>query len=362
MRDYYRRLDIPPKYTNDEETINDIRNEIETNLSSTKPDIEAAKIILLDPNKKIVYDRTHSTLTLIGQLRALLDINDRPYWKPSKFNDFRYKKPSSKVESKKHISSNSARSFFSDNLGPILIGLGVLGFIFFVLSNDNINQNNRPTSFPSTPYHVAVSALNVRNKPLVNSKVIAKLQKYHTVFLADESQANNDWIEISMKGSIGYVSSKYLKKGDGAQAKYAFCAQSITNPSNGKIFKRVGLGSHTLKVINGPDTDAIVRLQDKSNNTILSFYIKRSSTVTIDDIPEGSYQFQYATGKNFSSSCKRFLDNTYAGKNNDYDYYETKYFENGSSTTIASYTLYRVREGNFSPTSMLADAFFNNSL
>ena len=71
MRNFYRTLRISP--FSDHETI---RRVVKT--SRVSPEIEA---ILLDANRRRIYDRAWNCLSVIAQLRANLDLNGSAHWK-----------------------------------------------------------------------------------------------------------------------------------------------------------------------------------------------------------------------------------------------------------------------------------------
>src|SRR5699024_800998 len=48
-------------------------------------DSEEGRFVLLHAGRKRVYDRTHSTLTLIGKLRSQLKLNDTYFWNEKDF-------------------------------------------------------------------------------------------------------------------------------------------------------------------------------------------------------------------------------------------------------------------------------------
>jgi hypothetical protein len=50
----------------------------------------AAEFVLLDPRRRAVYDRNRRVLVTIGQLRARLGLNLKPFWSRGGFGDFSY--------------------------------------------------------------------------------------------------------------------------------------------------------------------------------------------------------------------------------------------------------------------------------
>ena len=78
MRDLYRRLELEPTATAEE-----ISAALEK-LPKGKPGAS----ILLDEEKRELYDRTHATLKLIARLRFNLDLDKSDTWFLHEFPDF----------------------------------------------------------------------------------------------------------------------------------------------------------------------------------------------------------------------------------------------------------------------------------
>lgn len=83
MKDLYHRVGLA-SHTDD-------RSKIERALSSASGDpasARAARHVLLNPDRKEVYDRTRSVLIRVGQLRANLGLSRAPHWLVSDCSDF----------------------------------------------------------------------------------------------------------------------------------------------------------------------------------------------------------------------------------------------------------------------------------
>jgi hypothetical protein len=78
MKDLYRRLEIEPTATADE-----ISAAIEK-----LPEAKARGSILLDSEKRELYDRAHATLKLIARLRFNLDLDMHDSWFIQQYPDF----------------------------------------------------------------------------------------------------------------------------------------------------------------------------------------------------------------------------------------------------------------------------------
>ena len=80
MKDLYRRIGIPSQ-TNDLYRIEQaIRH---ANRAVSKEDVEAVKLILLNPGRKKAYDRNRKEMVRIGQLRVNMGLSSAPNWRRS---------------------------------------------------------------------------------------------------------------------------------------------------------------------------------------------------------------------------------------------------------------------------------------
>ena len=80
MKDLYRHLGVSESAGDDA---------IRAALPSADPQTrDAAEFILLDPRRRVVYDRNRRTVATIGRLRANLGLNLTRFWPRSRFADF----------------------------------------------------------------------------------------------------------------------------------------------------------------------------------------------------------------------------------------------------------------------------------
>ena len=80
MKDLYKQLGVS-------DTGGEV--DIRAALGSSAPELrEAAEFILLDPNRRAVYDRNRRVLLTVGHLRAHLGLNLSRFWPRSRFADF----------------------------------------------------------------------------------------------------------------------------------------------------------------------------------------------------------------------------------------------------------------------------------
>lgn len=80
MKDLYKRLGVDAACTEAELKAALARADGET--------CEAARYILLDPDRRAVYDRNRRVLSIIGQVRGNLGLNLTSFWPATRFGDF----------------------------------------------------------------------------------------------------------------------------------------------------------------------------------------------------------------------------------------------------------------------------------
>lgn len=335
-------------------------------------DSEDCRYVLLHQGRKAVYDRTFRNLKMIGSLRKELGVLQTDNWNISKYADFstidyRQNNASSKQKPSWHnVDTDSLQ--IEDIKGALktfslLIAIFFFIYIFFINAGDNKSAHNTTSNkyefteadLKGIPQimHVNTSSLNLRESPNTSSRVLLTLEKYQNIS-AHLDKGNDNWIYAEVSDFIkGYVSKKYVSNGDGMDAYIRHCrTQGVTRPANGQLFKRKSTGPHHLVVNNNPGADALVKLKSKTNETVLAFYVRSGQTVKITDVPEGYYQFQYASGKEFSPKCELFLTDMHASRDPDSTAYISKRQGYSYSYAVQTYTLKRVQNGNFTPQTM----------
>lgn len=78
MKNLYARLGITPTTTQDKVQI----------AIRLKPSMAQYGTILLNPKRREIYDRTHYTLSAVGQLRARLELDPGDFWFYKNYSDF----------------------------------------------------------------------------------------------------------------------------------------------------------------------------------------------------------------------------------------------------------------------------------
>ncbi|NIM98987.1 MAG: hypothetical protein GTO24_13165 [candidate division Zixibacteria bacterium] len=176
--------------------------------------------------------------------------------------------------------------------------------------------------------------------------MVGFLDRFETVKVTGPI-ANRIWLPVHTKtGLRGFISSKYLAKGDGALAKELWCMENLgPRPKNGAIFIQKEMGDHALTIDNGRDQDAIVKLRNLSGKTVLSFYVWARNKVRIDSVPEGTYRVQFACGDSYSNRCGFFMEGMICLVFSDLTSFRTKSDNRYIYKSSIEYTLHRVIGG-----------------
>lgn len=359
MRDLYKQLGLS-SLTNDQF---EIRTAI---FKADNVDKAIGEYILLHEGRKRVYDRTHQNLALIGRLRKELELTETGYW-GSSYSDFTNREQQTSYRGKRASSSRdpiapksskpNGDSNFIGNALAFLVVIIVLISIFSGKDNSSPKYSgNTNTNFNQT-MHVTSNALNLRQQPNTDSNIVGKLKHYQDIN-KDTSKSDSTWSYVRTKDNLkGYVSNKYIAKGDGNIAYINNCRlKGVTRPSNGKVIKQVSSGRHQLVVNNSPGADALAKLKDKNNRTVVEFYIRANQTAKVS-VPEGSYRFQYASGTEYSPGCSRFLKDMHASQDPSMTRYVAEHRGNSIAYAVQTYTLKRVQHGNFRPQRINASDF-----
>ena len=128
-----------------------------------------------------------------------------------------------------------------------------------------------------------------------------------------------------------------------------------TPPENGAVLTRdesKGTGLHSVSIVNGSAGNTIVNVRDGATNAlVVSFYVAESQSAGVDDIPDGKYRIQYASGGELGEDCKSFA--VLGGASEDPEIVD---FPAGSAMEL-SYELQPVLNGNFEGQSIDPEAF-----
>ena len=204
---------------------------------------------------------------------------------------------------------------------------------------------------------VSSEQLNVRNGPGTNFDVIGKLSQGVPVVIRGDEQGS--WIAIVYGAETGYVNKKLLDfKRSTVTAAPMEC--QVKRPPLGTVLLRNGTGPHQLQVQAPFDSDVYVKLKNIAGNTVFAGFVTQGQSFTFEGIPDGSYQAWFATGRNFSDACHRFMTNMAATFDPGFQDYRTSVQGNYIYHQIMKYSLQFQRNGNFSTQVGSVDNFMSD--
>jgi len=146
-----------------------------------------------------------------------------------------------------------------------------------------------------------------------------------------------------------------------ATAALATCARP---PGNGAVLQdnvSWSVKSNALEIHNGGGGDAIIKIRDVTTGGLLvSFLVQKDATATYSNIPDGQYRIQYGFGGSLAEDCTSFTKLTGAGEFPAPNEFTTTNDGFYIRTTILSFTLYTVPNGNVRPATIDAAQFNTN--
>ena len=166
------------------------------------------------------------------------------------------------------------------------------------------------------------------------------------------SPLNKGWLAVL--GAIAVVAVNWLTTQRQPSVSPAFRTaaqrQNGRSLANGSVIRRgFGQGDGTLRVENGTDSDAVVKLVDSTLGAlVVEFYVRHGQTASVDQIPDGTFQVIFAGGDDWDSEAQGFTrDVSFAAFDKRFDFTtkRTGYEVDYSSFTL---TLHAVPHGNLS--------------
>jgi hypothetical protein len=116
------------------------------------------------------------------------------------------------------------------------------------------------------------------------------------------------------------------------------------------LVKRVVEGDnhgHHLKISNGANANAIVKVRDSYSGALLeSFFVGKDQTATVTNVPDGTYRVQFGFGDKLGADCKSFRHVWSVSQFADAETFATRYESRSIVRQTLSYTLYTVANGN----------------
>lgn len=304
MKDLYRRNKLRPRASD--------RVEIH-NCAGSEEDKEAAFTILLNEQKKAEYDRVYTSLIRIGYIRRHLGLGGRSNWR-IRYDDFLHPAEPDARRVSKPRKSGAASKVGAITWPVVLFALMVLlPWVYLALMHGDQGKVALGQGLERRSMHTVSSNVAVHAVPDTASASVAELPKFWDVAI-DPRRSSRRWAYVQLgDDGAGYVLKQHLAPGSGEVAQVAKCREyGFARPENGQHLDSGKAGKNTLIVVNPPGQDAAIKLKDHEGNTEVFFYVRGGEAATVETIPDGRFQFQYAVGDNYSPACGRFLDNMQA--------------------------------------------------
>lgn len=194
--------------------------------------------------------------------------------------------------------------------------------------------------------------------PIVTASIfLIDLPDRSGVGAAQSPTAQSEWLKPADRTP---TSSQFKTKLVPPPAPVDLCTD---RPRNNRVLLRKGFAvedGHKLIIRNGSSGDAIAKLrraQDRS--LVVSFFVEKGMTASIDGIADGSYVIQFGFGDSMTADCQNFIDpaaNEFAGVQN----FETRRTDRQIITSELTLTLYTVRNGNARTNNISASSFAAN--
>lgn len=84
-------------------------------------------------------------------------------------------------------------------------------------------------------------------------------------------------------------------------------AKDRSLPENTVLVSPATNGGGSLKVSNGTNSDAFIKLVNPRSGTLVAaFYVKFNSNFTLEQIPDGTYQVLFVLGKDWDAEARTF--------------------------------------------------------
>lgn len=208
-----------------------------------------------------------------------------------------------------------------------------------------------PSPQPPLPLargRVISQELNVRAGPNSKHEIVARLRFLDTITI--EGEPTNGWLPISHQAGFGYVNGTFIQIGNDSTTLQTICNDAQSSPLSGAVLRSpASLGEHELRITAPSGIDAVVKLKDQAGRTILAGFVRGGDTQTFRGIPSGAYSAWFATGRQFSQRCGRFLNDMAVTFDPTAKSYEKTYAGNVIYSTVMEYSLQRQVNGNFRP-------------
>lgn len=142
-------------------------------------------------------------------------------------------------------------------------------------------------------------------------------------------------------------SSSSSSASSSASSSTSSSAKAQSQPANGTILDGSSNGNAGVEVHASSDASVYVKVKTTSGSTVVGFYVRAGSTASVD-VPTGTYNIQFASGKTWYGTSGVFGSGTSYGQDPSVtlDYGD-----------VIEYTLQPVSNGNFAMSSLDGSRF-----
>jgi hypothetical protein len=208
--------------------------------------------------------------------------------------------------------------------------------------------------------HVGAAKSSVLAEPRATAPIVATIRPFENFHVVADRGLGGYERVVTSRGRVGFIPQSSIIYGDGMADLRGRCFPSgPVSLTNGTVFRQIRVGPHTLKTTNGLSFDAVVKLRETAGTTVLSFYVAAGGEVTINNVPEGKFTIEFATGREFSPVCGYFLSNMSSRRFEGAESFETQFQGNHRYTSVLKITLNPV-VGGTARTVSTDDAIFDH--
>lgn len=301
MKNLYERIGLSGSAV----SIAEIRLAIEHHLGGDSGDARAAEFVLLNEDRKKVYDSAHQTLVRIGQIRANLGLLRGAHWQRSDCNDFNAttrSRTSQLLLWRNKLLSEPRTSPAAQVTAWLVIGLIVALTVFAVVYE--WNPAPRPVSQRTPPTFPESRAVDPA--PSVDPHETRRTRTRE--FVAKRIVALGETAEPEL---VGYFV-------DGMMA-----GKVEALPPTGVLSRdHVGPAVAPLEIRTSPGLSYYVKLVPWNSKKVpaITAFIRDGEPLNIE-VPLGSFEIRYAAGKEWYGPMLDFgLDATYSRCDERFDF------------------------------------------
>jgi len=200
MKDLYKTYAIP-EFENDSEVIKSAISDLSTE------DKQVCEYVLLNKQRKQLYDTACSNLRFIGAIRAELSLKNTEHWNIDRYRDFvpLNQSVNADVKSMRFDFLCIRKALFFILTAALVLGCS------YAYTHYSEQENIHKLQSDKNIMHVAIAGLNLRSRPEIDSNVLLVLSRNQNVYIIN-SVSDSNWKYVKTDNNVtGYVNSYYLK-------------------------------------------------------------------------------------------------------------------------------------------------------